>query len=639
MADLVPFPSDEYALLADAIKKYGYANDILNSIAGLALFCSLLTLIVMVKLKVYEHPFMRIIFFMTILQTLYDASLFSFYCGDPYVTSGDEAGFQTDTWTFCKSAQIGVIRCFGVCVGICTNLISACIAYVIFYMERLSIGYVSLFLALAIPGLSIGICNGLFFADQTVGYGLKGFLGGIDDFNYANFVYIYTLVAVLVINVLCVLYILWHFATVGLMCRKKASPIASKPSAAVGQAPPAGANTADQTESQNYMSWRDSPGESLSSNGPEGNKSEPDPQARSFDAQKSAHRVAFPMFLLAKRLMWYPLVQCFVIFGSSYFAFAQGGEAFEGYMWNVVENPKAQQQTMQLYLFSFFMPLSGVGYFFVFMTFQRDAWRTLLNLLFSPLIAIGLMQPFLTEEQRQSAATNRGSSISSNSMGTLGDLGHFGGRDDVGSITGEAPEIPNLGRGAGDNALRPNGSSLYAPPDVLFRTYLNNGSNRTRSRDNESQFDYAYEDPRDSRQSSYASHRGSSFAAGLVSVNLENPNPSRSFRFSKDSVTYYQDRISTFRDIAKRNAQLTVGSQLASLENLEESEMEKLQENELIELIESAAKKQNRIKSMTVSTVQAQKRLGQSEGSIQGFEMGTGVNGATVKSASSNPMH
>ena len=661
MSDIVDFPFTpaELVYLDYAQSNYDSAMDLLNGLSGFSLLCSCMALYVMVRMKVYQHSLMGLIFVMTFLQTVYDASLFSTFCGNPAVSQTDGAGIQSKTWTQCRSIQMGIVRGTGVGVGICTNVISAVVAYVIYFEKRLPLNYTSLAIVVLVPSIAVGILFGQFFFEQTEKNGLKGYLGGQDNFNIINFVYIAISTLEFAINVVCVLYISLHFYRGGLLCARR-QPSANMQIARLDQNSLKLHNKFDFSDSENRGSEASV---GRFTGGPLGGARSSTASASARDSLRNAtqrERFVYPMFLLAKRLMLYPAVQSLVIFGGSFYAYAQGGEATESYIWNVTSNPARQMQTIQLYFFCVLMPLAGFGYFLVFMTFQKGAWKLLIETFTKELPALfglpacscgWLFSSDVYAKERASIVTDMSSATSVIESGESG-----------GGWPTDAASSPNpyahagYGIRAPDRISKSSQSSpgaetqLYSPllpapipaPPVGSPTSPNSRAfsprvfsgvespslddRSERSRDDvESRVSYTYEGSEQNRES----------VAGSAQEGHYSNQAPRMFqhdsRTRQDSVAYYEERMHGFRQ--KANTEKSSIAQLMSAEpDLCDEDIDEMQEDELIDLIEiaSAQKKEARRlrKENRIDTANRDSDIGS-----------CGDTSDTVSDVPQNPMH
>jgi len=664
MSDIVDFPFTpaELVYLDYAQSNYDSAMDLLNALSGFSLLCSCMALYVMVRMKVYQHSLMGLIFVMTFLQTVYDASLFSTFCGDPAVSQTDGAGIQSKTWTQCRSIQMGIVRGTGVGVGICTNVISAVVAYVIYFEKRLPLDYTSLAVLVLVPSIAVGVLFGQFFFEQTEKNGLKGYLGGQDNFNIINFVYIAISTLEFAINVVCVLYISLQFYRGGLLCARR-QPSANMQIARLDQNSLKLHNKFDFSDSENRGSEASV---GRFTGGPLGGA-----RSRSSTAGVSASgrgrgslsngtqrdRFAYPMFLLAKRLMLYPVVQSLVIFGGSFYAYAQGGEAMESYIWNATSNPSRQMQTIQLYFFCVLMPLAGFGYFLVFMTFQKGAWKLLIETFTKELPAL-LGLPACTcscgwlfssdayAKERASIVTDMSSATSVRESGESGrgwptdaasspnPYAHAGygiratDRKSTSSQSSPGAEtpvpipvpVPPVG-----SPTSPN-SRAFSPrvfsPSVESPSVDDRGCSRD---DVESRVSYTYEGSEQNRES---------VAESALEGHCSNQAPRRfqhDARTRQDSVAYYEERMQGFRQ--KANTEKSSIAQLMSAEpDLCDEDIDEMQEDELIDFIEIAGaqkKKARRLrKENRIDTANRDSDIGS-----------CGDTSDTVSDVPQNPMH
>jgi len=591
-----PLPPDEAVWLDYAARNYENAEYLLNTLASISMACSLLTLYVMIRMKVYKHSLMGIIFFMTILQTCYDATLFSTICGEPSISLDNAAGVQTKAWTKCRSIQMGVVRGMGVGVGVCTNVISAAVAYVIYYERRLPLNYITLAVLVLVPSIIIGSLFGQFFFEQTEAYGMIGFLGGQDNFNIINFVYIAFTTTQFAINVVCVLYISLHFSREGLLCAKR------EPKIEIGRLDDHNLKMHNSSFGHDLSDpeCRDSEvsvgrlglglGGPLGVQSPRGdnNVSRSSSIVRGSIIKADAkERFAYPMFLLAKRLMLYPVVQSLVIFGGSYYAYQQGGEATESFVWNATSNPKRKEQTIELFFFSIFMPIAGFGYFLVFMAFQKGSWKALIETFTKELPnLVGL--PACTCKCLTSDQDGKDGTRSS----TVTDLSSV----DQKSISAAGLSSPN-----------PNVHSAYAEKENMAMNIPPPPPESPKSS--------ASASPRQERLS--YTYEGSEYRESVAGSSIQGDKPKGSPSYGgyhskgrfqdearrEDSVAYYEQRMSHFRAVASLEAKSVAETLSAS--DLCKEDIDEMQEDELIDLIEIAATRKKEAKKRKKANISA----------------------------------
>jgi len=552
-----PFPPEEVAYFDYAASRYDNALDIRDAVASFSLMCSLLAIYVMIRMQVYKYSLMGVIFFMTLLQACYDTSIFTTYCGDPYVSLSNKQGVQSQEWIECKSVQMAFVRATGIAVGLCTNIISAAVVYVIYYEKRLPLTFYKLTILVSVPSVIIGVFFGIYFYEQTVQYGLKGYLGGQSNFNILNFIYIAYLTMEFVINLCCVIYISLYFYRSGMLqCGKKTSLRAF----------------AENSE--------------RSVNGV---------------AVSGLKERSYPMFALSKRLIFYPVTQSLVIFGGSFYAYGQGGAAVESYIWNVTSNPDRVKQTIQLYCFSALMPLAGFCYFLTFMTFQKGAWKVLIDTFKIEIPAFFGCGPcdfcfglclFCRRGEAMKKAEQ--ANMPANKTGLANGMDEHAPNPRVHIHDGRSTENPHLAPGPGVTTESQRATDSHAPHSPHAPVHLR-WVNSAESRNPHRFLDHNHNRHDDVRMSytfdereRESCHRESTLNNSVAS----NSGPERlqDINLREDSIAYYQERMSTFRAIAAINRE-SVASHLSTIEDLCAEDIDGMQEDDLIELIEISKEK------------------------------------------------
>ncbi len=489
------------------------AMGIMDTIAIVSFLASLTSIFLMVKFQVYRHSLMSIIFYMTIVQAVYDISMISKICGIcPTAPLHDPVLIE---WAQCKAIQYGIVRFCGLSAGLFTNLISVLVAYVILFRRRIPMPTWLIVLLVFGPSALIGVYFGVSFYEQTVTYGLIGKVGGsLTRFNVIVYVYNATNVASLALNILSVGYISWELKSTGIICSKTSS--SSSSAATAGDA-----NMADSLASS----------------------------TGSVDgvASPARQRTVFPMFVLAKRLMLYPVVQIFVIFGTAYYGIDQNGEAIEAYPPNVIHNPEYGDQTTELFIFALLMPLAGMGYFGVFLFVQKGAKTYLASI---------LKQPFL-------CLFGTSSSSDDTTKGPGGDN--------------------RMTRTSSDSASEADNRSSISDSPFHSKHALDN--------------DIVRNDPKwavERESFSYSVDGASALTSPSISTD-SNANPYAanaydfSYRGSISSDVYFEERATTFRQKAAATG-VSVAKQLSTINDLKEEDVDGLHDDDLIQLIELSSR-------------------------------------------------
>jgi len=601
-----PFPPNEAVYLDYAISRFDSSLDIRDGVAAFSLFSSLLALYVMIRMKIYKYSLMSIIFFMTFLQAIYDATIFTAYCGDPAVSLENSAGVQSQEWIECRSTQMSFVRSAGIGVGICTNIISAAVSYVIYYQKRLPLNFLSVAALALVPSIVIGVMFGYYFYEQTLQNGLKGYLGGQSNFNIINFIYIAVTTILLIINVICVAYISLHFYRSGMLkCWERR---------------------------KTHHMEEGMPGNSLSarpSDDIQHNTFDPNHLQRKSSMQRldvgpvGKHSVKYPMFSLAKRLIFYPVVQSFVTFGCSFYAYGQGGESTEAYIWNVTSNPHKESQTFQLYCFSALMPIAGFGYFLTFMTFQKGAWGVLIDTFtkeipgFFGLPACECSCLLLWCRRAEAREKARQANLAASTS----DIGNDEQRH------APNPSVHDLYHSNKTNSSPPSGSQNVPPDSDGFnspqaahnhRHWVNSDESnphafRDHNRHDDTRTSYTFDERDDGHESRFRKSNTDSVVSSndSVSSSSRRDNKLHDINLRDDSITYYQDRMSMFREIASSKAQ-SVANHLSTVLDLCQEDIDEMQEDDLIELIEITATRSSasRVNNGTDKNSQTEKTAG-----------------------------
>ena len=329
-----PATSTSASALADYNRNFDDANAILLWLSIFGIACSAITIVLMYRLEVYKNSLMNIICVMTVLQFVYDFALIPL-CGTPDLN---------DSFDTCRGAQIGFGVFTGVASAACTNVISALVCYVIYYRKRSYLSRTSIYAMIIVPSLIIGIMAWLYFAE----YRRDKLLDHDDDTLYvqiteetANFtvvlaVYDYLRLVQLVLNLVfggIIFYVLWK---IDIVCSR-----------------------------QTTISVRSTL--SVSSVGSAA-------QSVATSSSTATASKAYPMFLLAMRLIWYPIAQSVTRFGPSWFQISYN-TTITDYIKLVTASKSPNLVTAQLYCYAITAPSAGIAYFFVFLVMQKGAWR------------------------------------------------------------------------------------------------------------------------------------------------------------------------------------------------------------------------------------------------------------------------
>ena len=306
-----------------------HANQILLWLSIISIACSAITIVLMYRLEVYKNNLMNVICTMTLLQFVYDFALIPF-CGKP------EWDSHFDT---CRRAQIGFGLFTGVASASCTNVISALVCYVIYYRKRSYLSRTFIYAVILVPSAVIGILGWVYWhKDEEIAKtsAAGGTTPKSDDFIITLAVYDYWRLVQLLLNLffgIIIFYVLW---SIDIVCSKRTTTVAVR----------------DETGSQ---------GSSRSA-------------ASSISPSVAEASRAYPMFLLAMRLIWYPIAQSITRFGASWFQI-QYNATITDYI-NLVSNSSSPGLvTVQLYTYAITVPSAGTAYFAIFLFVQKGAWR------------------------------------------------------------------------------------------------------------------------------------------------------------------------------------------------------------------------------------------------------------------------
>ena len=284
----------------------------------------------MIKLSVWKNRLMGIIFYMTIFQLIYDVELLPFCSSD--VTSM--------AFVSCRTSAIGVGIMTGMASASCTCVISALVAYVILTRKRTGISPVWMFAIIVVPSLSLGLAEGIQYYKLTTNTIHSTNLDKIEEqkkmFEVLLNVYDYYRLAQVVFNTVCVGAIFCILYSINIICVRE-----------------------NQMHSSPLDPSNENPQDSMKSKS---------------SSQRGGANTAYPMFLLAMRLIWYPIAQSVARFGASWYQFSYGS-TITSYPSTLVTTDSPGLLSLRLWVYVFLTPSAGLAYFLIFLRMQSGAMR------------------------------------------------------------------------------------------------------------------------------------------------------------------------------------------------------------------------------------------------------------------------
>ena len=298
-----------------------------------SLVCSAFALYIMVRMQVYRNRLMFIVFGMNLLQFTYDLALLP-YCG--YIER-DRAEVK------CRAIQIGCVVFSTLAVGTCTVLIACLVAYVIAKRKRAQISFRVIVFVVIVPSIAYGAVLGhYYYVDELEDR-------AVVDSNSADFTFYamnqghdYLRLAQVLINLLAVSVIIY---TLKKMSRN-------------GQ--------------YNLCTCRRSREAALAAKAGVDMRKSQGAHHRGTAAGGATDQ--YPMFVLARRLIWYPVIGSLGAMASFQYHFWFYGQAIDEYPTTVVNNPRWWWQTLQMFLYAIIMPMNGPLYAGVFFYVHTGAW-------------------------------------------------------------------------------------------------------------------------------------------------------------------------------------------------------------------------------------------------------------------------
>ena len=217
----------------------------------------------------------------------------------------------------CRTSVIGIGIFAGVASSACTNIISGMLAYVIYTKETTSVSKPALFLFVYVPSIILGILSGIYYAQGTVYHDESAF----QQFKYILSIYDWYRMAQVIFNFICGSVIFYKLYEMNV----------------------------------------------IFTSGPK--------QAKSSEGVAEKGK-SYPMFLLAMRLVWYPVVQGVSRWGATWYQMVNG-TTITSYVSDAQKSKNPNLLTLQLYNYVILVPFAGLGYFLIFVYMQRGAWTLL----------------------------------------------------------------------------------------------------------------------------------------------------------------------------------------------------------------------------------------------------------------------
>jgi len=286
----------------------------------------------MIKLSVWKNRLMGIIFYMTIFQLIYDVELLPFCSSD----------VMSMAFVSCRSSAIGLGIVTGMASASCTCVISALVAYVILTRKRTGISPLWMFVIIVVPSLSLGLAEGMQYyklkTNTIHGTNLDKIEGQKNMFEVLLNVYDYYRLAQVVFNTVCVGAIFYVLYSINIICVRN--------------------NEMRRPPQQQDLS----------------NENLQDSMKSKSSSQRRGANTAYPMFLLAMRLIWYPIAQSVTRFGASWYQFSYG-DTITSYPSTLVATDSPGLLSLRLWVYVFLTPSAGFAYFFIFLRMQSGAMR------------------------------------------------------------------------------------------------------------------------------------------------------------------------------------------------------------------------------------------------------------------------
>jgi hypothetical protein len=333
--------------LENALDMRGYI-----SVFGLGV-CSVI-MFIMVRMHVYRNPLMSLVFYMNILQFVYDLSLLR-WCGS-------EEGKEDISYFKCRAVTVGLLHFAAMSICTCTNLISCLVAFVITKKRAVQASQTVLLLLMIIPSIVLGVYEGITFYDFHKDRNNGGY-----RVEYRGLLEVFDVIQLLsaIINFTAGAFIIFQLRAIKQL--NSCNPCAVLCCMSSRGVPRAGAG-AGRTPSARGVSNRRSVSGSVMK-----------VTRNSISAPKSGNsrgpesKAPLPLFLLAQRLVWYPIIATVSLFASMWYHMSQNS-GIDSYPETAEINPKYKLQTVQLYFVAAALPLAGIAYASVFLFVHPGAW-------------------------------------------------------------------------------------------------------------------------------------------------------------------------------------------------------------------------------------------------------------------------
>ncbi len=330
-----------------------YANSLYIGGMSLMMYCSIISLIfsmwmlaLMLHMKIYKERLMSLVFVMTIMQIIYDQSLIPF-CGHMAANIPANDAFNR-AYGQCRGSEMALTFFSAISSSACTNILSILVAYVIITKKQLHIRNWVLWSIIFVPGVIAGVFGYIFF-ESYISELISTRKTPSKDSAFDIILIAYDAIRTVQfgMNMICVVMI---FAEI-------------KKNMKIGNYSKRRANSTNSQDTSTSTSTSTSKATNSSDNS----------SGRYFCCAHTDD-TKYPMFLLAMRLMWYPIVQGITGFVSAFYHWTNNGESIELFKATVQNNPNWRIQTIQFFLLTGCLPLAGPLYTLIFLKLQRGAW-------------------------------------------------------------------------------------------------------------------------------------------------------------------------------------------------------------------------------------------------------------------------
>ena len=420
---------------------YDLAHNLRYAFAGISLIVNSLTMVLIVKMKVYKNRLMAIVFWMNMFQLAYDTSLLPI-CGNPPHVGTFEVTDEVrnpvaereilEDYIDCRTAAMFLLITAGIAIGACTNLISGLVAYVITTGRPLQISQGWIIFLILIPALSLAMLlsqeyRQVHLDDLRDGSYFATLLDTYDAIQLGNTTVNFFAIALIANRLSNLGYESVFGCRIFSCCResttKKDNPKTTTlttrrasttqsheidrtnmplsdgrgPSvinlqSSLASSTDKGGYGNDRFRMEQHSSGPAPPGEPYGGTRADGAgraSKQPQPRLKSITKLRIGHhaqgekyvkQAPLPLFDLARRLIWYPIVGSLACVGSTLYHITQRS-SIDQYIKTVVKTDKAIVQTVEFYSLAIILPLCGIGYGFVFLFVQRGAWTELKSLI------------------------------------------------------------------------------------------------------------------------------------------------------------------------------------------------------------------------------------------------------------------